>query len=69
MQKYPDMRFDKIILCGSILPIDFDWSTLFDRDQVNFVRNEYGLRDFWASGVGSFIRDTGASGKKGFQIR
>src|SRR5689334_15731548 len=42
MQKYPDIRFDKVILCGSILPVDFDWSTLFHRDQVNFVRNEYG---------------------------
>lgn len=67
MQKYPDIRFDKIILCGSILPVDFDWSTLFDRDQVNFVRNEYGVRDFWASMVGNFIRDTGASGTEGFQ--
>jgi pimeloyl-ACP methyl ester carboxylesterase len=67
MQKYPDIRFDKVILCGSILPVDFDWSTLFHRDQVNFVRNEYGLRDHWASIVGSFIPDTGASGMEGFR--
>jgi pimeloyl-ACP methyl ester carboxylesterase len=46
MQKYSDIRFDKVILCGSVLPVDFDWSTLFHRDQVNFVRNEYGCQGF-----------------------
>lgn len=66
MQKYPDIRFDKVILCGSILPVDFDWSSLFHRDQVNFVRNEYGLLDRWTSIVGSFIPATGASGTEGF---
>jgi hypothetical protein len=68
MQKYPDIRFDKVILCGSILPVDFDWSTLFHRDQVNFVRNEYGVQDFWVSIVGNFIRDSGASGAEGFRL-
>jgi len=68
MQKYPDIQFDKIILCGSILPVDFDWSLLFHRDQVNAVRNEYGSRDFWTSCVGNFIQNSGASGAKGFQF-
>jgi hypothetical protein len=68
MQKYSDVRFDKIILCGSILPVDFDWSTLFHRDQVNFVRNEYGPQDRWASIVGNFIEGSGASGSEGFQL-
>jgi pimeloyl-ACP methyl ester carboxylesterase len=67
MQKYPDIQFDKVILCGSILPVEFDWSILFHRDQVNAVRNEYGPRDIWASCVGNFIEGTGASGAKGFQ--
>jgi pimeloyl-ACP methyl ester carboxylesterase len=67
MQKYPDIRFDKVILCGSILPVNFDWSNLFHRDQVNSVRNEYGRQDYWTSIVGNFIPDTGASGTEGFQ--
>jgi hypothetical protein len=67
MQKYQDIRFDKVILCGSILPVDFDWSTLFHRDQVNFVRNEYGVRDRWTAIVGHFIQGSGASGSEGFQ--
>lgn len=66
MQKFPDIRFDKVILCGSILPVDFDWATLFHRDQVNYVRNECSRRDFWASIAGEFIPDAGASGSKGF---
>ncbi len=66
MLKYPDVRFDKIILCGSILPRDFDWATLFDRDQVNLVRNEFGVRDIWSAMVGLAIKDAGASGADGF---
>ncbi|HEV2159800.1 hypothetical protein [Bradyrhizobium sp.] len=67
MQKHPDIQFDKVILCGSILPVDFDWSTLFHRDQVNYVRNEYGAQDRWTAIVGHFIKNTGASGSNGFQ--
>src|SRR4030095_6223879 len=36
------IRFDKVILCGSILPRDFPWDRLIDRGQVQAVRNEYG---------------------------
>jgi pimeloyl-ACP methyl ester carboxylesterase len=67
MQKFPDIRFDKVVLCGSILPVDFDWSTLFDRDQVNFVRNEYGVHDYWTSVAGAFVPDAGGSGSEGFR--
>jgi hypothetical protein len=67
MQKYPEVKFDKIILCGSILPTDFDWSTLLDRDQINSVRNEFGSKDFWSGICGKFVRGTGSSGRQGFQ--
>lgn len=43
--KYPDIKFDKIILCGSIVDIDYDWDTIFKRNQVHFVRNEYSPSD------------------------
>lgn len=66
MLKYADVKFDKIILCGSILPVDFDWFTLLSRDQVNFVRNEYGIKDFWSRHVGQVVRRTGKSGCDGF---
>ncbi len=67
MLKYEDMRYDKIILCGSILPYDFDWWTLFVRDQVNFVRNEYGRKDIWAKTAKMIIPRTGDSGARGFK--
>ena len=68
MLKYPDVKFDKIILCGSILPRDFEWATLFMRDQVNHVQNEYGLYDVWTKLVGRFVKRTGDSGTYGFHI-
>jgi serine/threonine-protein kinase len=66
MLKYEEIKFDKIILCGSILPCDFDWSEIFRRDQVSLVRNEFGKKDFWANVVGFFVSDAGRSGRNGF---
>jgi len=66
MLKYDSLRFDKIILCGSILPRDFPWDQLIERGQVNFVRNEYGVNDIWVRLVGWFVPDTGPSGHSGF---
>lgn len=66
MQKYDEIKFDKIIMCGGILPVDFDWDTLFDHDQVNIVRNEYGLRDTPSRFAASAIRRAGPSGRYGF---
>jgi hypothetical protein len=69
MLKYPDMKFDKVILCGSVLPIDFDWATLMQRDQVFCVRNEFGLKDPWTRLVGRFVSETGPSGARGFAFQ
>jgi len=66
MQKRPDMRFDKMILCGSILPLDFSWKTLFNRGQVNFVRNEWATADPWARHVSKIVPRTGSSGSDEF---
>jgi len=66
MLKYDDIRFDKILLCGSILRRDFDWAKLFARDQVALVRNERGHQDPWPSWAARLVPDTGASGSAGF---
>jgi len=66
--KHEDVKIDKFILCGSILPTDFDWGTLFARDQIGMVRNEFGAQDFWAGIVDRFVKDTGPSGRNGFDI-
>jgi serine/threonine-protein kinase len=65
--KYPYLRFNKVILCDSILLGDFPWGSIIDRGQVQAVRNEYGVRDIWAEHVGWFIEDSGPSGEVGFR--
>lgn len=64
--KYEDIKLDKLILCGSILPQDFDWSVIIARDQINCIRNEYGLKDVWTKLVKYVVRNTGDSGYNGF---
>lgn len=67
--KYDYLCFNKVILCGSILPCDFPWDKLIERGQVQAVRNEYGVKDIWAKRVGWFIPATGPSGVSGFICR
>jgi len=66
MLKYPDIKLDKLVLIGCILPPDFDWPTLFARDQIGSVRNELGLRDPWPGLAGKIVARAGTAGSKGF---
>jgi serine/threonine-protein kinase len=66
LTRYEYLRFDKVLLCGSILPRDFPWRELIERGQVQSVRNEYGVRDVWAHCVGWMVPQTGPSGTEGF---
>lgn len=66
MLKHADMRFDKLILAGSILPRDFDWGTLFARDQVSAVLNECGQKDPWPAFAHRFVGRAGTAGALGF---
>jgi hypothetical protein len=67
--RFDFIRFNKVILCGSILPADFPWDRLIERGQVQAVRNEYGVRDPWVRWVRWFVRGTGPSGASGFTCR
>ena len=64
--RFDFIRFNKVILCGSILPRDFPWDQLIARGQVQAVRNEFGVRDPWVKWVRWFVRGTGPSGAVGF---
>lgn len=66
--KHADVKFDKIILCGSILPPSFAWNEILERNQVWRIRNDYGLKDIWVKLVGWLVPDTGASGARGFEF-
>lgn len=66
---YEYLRFDRVLLCGSILPPDFPWETILARGQVRAVRNEFGTRDFWTGAVRFVVpRRTGPSGSSGFAL-
>src|SRR5205085_8790309 len=66
MTKYSHIRFDKIILCGCILPPAFDWTTLSANDQFDRALNDRGLDDAWVGMVGNVLSDGGPSGRDGF---
>jgi len=65
--RFPNIKLDRVILCGSILPKDFPWNELLERGQVNAVRNEYGTDDIWSNLVRWLVKGTGASGRTGFE--
>jgi pimeloyl-ACP methyl ester carboxylesterase len=66
MFKYEELKLNKVILCGSILPTNFPWDVLLERGQVRAVRNEFGVRDIWVKWVRFFVPRTGPSGSNGF---
>ena len=66
--RYPFLRFNRVLLCGSILPKSFPWDAIIERGQVQVVRNEYGARDVWTNLVQWFIPGTGPSGITGFTV-
>jgi hypothetical protein len=67
--RFPNIKFDKVIVCGSILPKDFPWDELLERGQVIAIRNEYGTADIWSDITRWFVKGTGPSGKTGFDCR
>jgi pimeloyl-ACP methyl ester carboxylesterase len=71
--KNPRFTFDRVILCGSIIPDDFDWDRVQnqilskDRDKRDAIINECGLRDPWPVFASSVSWGYGATGTFGFQ--
>lgn len=39
------LRYDRVVLTGSIVPLDFDWKSIFDRGWVIAARNERSTGD------------------------
>lgn len=46
LKRYTSMKVDRVVLGGSVLPKDYDWKEVFDRKQVQIVRN-YVADDDW----------------------
>lgn len=71
LETYPQVTFNKVIFCGSVVTPDYDWPTLIDvRHQVNSIRNDMGGLDMWAriaKGFGKVLGPGfGDSGRTGF---
>jgi pimeloyl-ACP methyl ester carboxylesterase len=67
----PDIRFNRVVLAGSVLPREYDWNSRFDRQQVRALRNDRASRDvpvaILCSGLrGLCARDIGTGGFDGF---
>jgi len=45
IEKYSDIKFDKIFLYGSIIPYSFDWYSLILRGQVHLIITETSKKD------------------------
>jgi len=67
IEKYTEVRFDRVIFSGSIVRRDFDWDSVVRNGQVRAVLNEYGGKDMWVKLAEWFIADVGASGAFGFE--
>jgi pimeloyl-ACP methyl ester carboxylesterase len=66
LKKYPQVRFDRIIFCGSIVHPSYPWTDIAARGQVKSVLNQHGGADFWAWVVKWAVEDAGDSGSSGF---
>ncbi|TJU95687.1 MAG: alpha/beta hydrolase, partial [Mesorhizobium sp.] len=66
----PFFQFDRIILCGSVVPGDFDWRAVENQirgtDKRNAIINECGTRDIWPVMAQSGTWGYGATGTYGF---
>jgi len=61
-----NLKVGRVILAGSVLRPDFPWKRLIDAGQVEAVLNHFGTRDNVARISHYFVRDSGPSGRKGF---
>lgn len=67
MQKYTELRFDRIIFCGSIAEVAYPWTAIINGNRAIRVLNDYGGKDFWAKVAVWVVNDAGPSGAKGFR--
>jgi hypothetical protein len=68
MEMHPEIKLDKMILCGAIVRRDYPWSQVLGaRGQADRVLNDYGRKDILAKIVGWFVADADSSVSSGFK--
>jgi len=66
IQKYPDLKFDKIVLTGSIMSRCFPWKSAYEKEQFTHVLNIIGKKDIWSKIAHYVVDGGGKSGAAGF---
>ena len=66
MESFHDVRFRRMIFCGSIVNRDYDWDATIGRGQAERVLNEFGRKDIWVRLAEWVLQDGGSSGYQGF---
>jgi pimeloyl-ACP methyl ester carboxylesterase len=65
LQEFPDLVLHRLILCGSVVPLDYPWDRV--RLQVqNRVLNECGVQDIWPRLAAACTWGYGPTGATGF---
>ncbi|PIL19004.1 hypothetical protein P775_16710 [Puniceibacterium antarcticum] len=66
MRERFNLRFHRVIFCGSVVPFDFDFEQVQDRFARPII-NEVGTRDIWPALAESVTTGYGSSGTYGFR--
>ncbi|UCP08571.1 alpha/beta hydrolase [Pseudomonas sp. MM213] len=67
LAEHPDISFEKIILCGSIIRRDFPWALYAKGMRKEAIVNDVGTRDIWPIVATITTLGYGSSGRRGFQ--
>lgn len=66
LQDNPDLDVKRIILCGSVLPENYEWDHLRNRPEQGCIVNDIGTKDIWPALAKTFTFGYGAAGVNGF---
>lgn len=66
LEENPDLKVNKLLLCGSIVPLDYRWDKLSQSNDGMVVVNDVGTQDMWPIMARLFSWGYGPSGTLGF---
>lgn len=67
LRERPDLKLDRLILCGSVVPMAFRWRKVLTQIGLHRIVNEVGTRDVWPVIAGTVTFGYGPSGTLGFK--
>lgn len=66
LEEFSDLKFGRVIVTGSVIRTDFEWSKVISKGQVEAILNHCGGKDYAVPFAQFFIPGTGPAGKYGF---